>query len=184
MIPPIIPQIIGFAAVILFFSSYQMKTRAGIITMNFTSRILYTVQYLLLGAISGAVLDIISTFACIVAEKRESPFIKKHMRLFFVLVNGAMIAAGVLIAVQNKSLVDLLPLVGVLLHTGAFWLKNERVIRIISLIGSPFWLSYNLISHAYGSAVGDFLTIGSILIALFKYRRVKEQKSENDTAAA
>ena len=81
---------------------------------------------------------------------------------------------------QSRSLVDLLPLVGVLLQTGAFWLKNERVIRIVSLIGAPFWLSYNLISRAYGSAVGDALTISSILVALFKYRKGRGEKEKNN----
>ncbi len=178
--PPIVAQIIGLLAVVLFFSSYQLKTRVGIIAMNFTARILYTVQYLLLGAISGAVLDIIGSLSCIIADRRESPFVKRHMRLLFLLVNGAMIFAGVFIAVQNRSLADLLPLVGVLLQTGALWLKNERAIRIVSLVGAPFWLSYNLISRAYGSAVGDALTISSILVALFKYRKRQGEKENNN----
>ena len=174
MLPPIVAQIIGLAAVALFLLSYQMKTRGGIIAMNLTSRILYVVQYLLLGAISGAVLDVLGSLASVVAQNREKPLIKKHLRLTFILVNLAIIGAGVAVAIVNKSLLDLLPIVGVALHTGAFWLTKERTIRIVSFIGSPFWLTYNLASRAYGSAIGDLLTMGSIVIALIKYRKSNE----------
>ena len=176
MLPPIIPQIVGLVAVALFLLSYQMKTRGGIIAMNLTSRILYVVQYLLLGAISGAVLDVLGSLASVVAQNREKPFIKKHLRLTFILVNLTMIGAGIAIASINKSLLDLLPIAGVALHTGAFWLTREKTIRIVSLVGSPFWLAYNLASRAYGSAVGDFLTMGSIVIALIKYRKSNKCK--------
>jgi len=61
----------------------------------------------------------------------------------------------------------------VLFHTGAFWLKDEKKIRLLSLLGSPCWLVYNLYSRAYGSALGDGLTICSILVALFRYKERK-----------
>lgn len=173
---PIIPQIIGLLAVALFLSSYQIKKRRGIIICNTLSRCLYVLQYLLLGAISGAVLDIVSTVSCVLAEKKESAFIKKHLKLVFILSNGLILVCGVVISIMNKSLIDLLPLVGVLLHTGAFWISDERIIRRISLAGSPFWLAYNLASHAYGSAVGDVFTMASIIIAMIKYRDRSKNK--------
>ena len=173
MLPPIVPQIVGLAAVALFLLSYQMKTRGGIIAMNLTSRILYVAQYLLLGAISGAVLDVLGSLASVVAQNRDKGWIQKHLRLVFILVNLAIVGTGVTIAIINKSPLDLLPIAGVALHTGAFWLTKEKAIRIVSLVGSPFWLAYNLASRAYGSAIGDFLTMGSIVIALIKYRKSK-----------
>ena len=54
------------------------------------------------------------------------------------------------------------------MHTSAFWISDERIIRRVSLLGSPFWLAYNLLSRAYGSAVGDLLSMVSI--AMIKYR--------------
>lgn len=179
MIPPIVAQIVGLFAVCLFLLSYQMKTRRGIIFMNLSSRILYIVQYLLLGALSGAVLDILGSAASVVASKRDTPFMKKHLKLVFILTNAAIVGVGIAIAIVNQSVLDLLPIFGVLLHTGAFWLTRERVIRIVSLIGSPFWLTYNLASRAYGSALGDLLTMGSIVLALIKYGK-KEKDAKNE----
>jgi len=57
----------------------------------------------------------------------------------------------------------------VLLHTSAFWITNEKTIRKISFLGSPFWLVYNLVNCAYGSAIGDILTMVSIGVAIYRY---------------
>ena len=173
MFPPIPAQIIGLTAVVLFLLSYQMKTRGGIIAMNLTSRILYIVQYLLLGAISGAVLDVLGSLASVVAQNREKTFIKKHLRAVIISIDAIMVIAGVIICIINQSLLDLLPIAGVLLHTSAFWLTDERKIRLVSLTGSPFWFVYNFASRAYGSAAGDLFTMVSIIIAMIKYRKVK-----------
>ena len=99
-----------------------------------------------------------------------------NQKLLFAGVNVLIIAAGLWLAVARKSFLDVLPIIGVLLHTNAFWISSERIIRRISLAGSPFWLVYNLASRAYGSAVGDLLSMGSIVIAMIKYRN--EQPSE------
>jgi hypothetical protein len=170
---PLIPQIIGILAVVTFLLSYQQKKRLGIILFNTVSRGLYILQYLLLGAFSGAVLDVLGMIASLIAAKKDAPWLKKHLRLVVLSVNAVIVVVGLLLC---KSFYDLLPIVGVLLHTGAFWLNDERMIRRISLLGSPFWFVYNFVSHAYGSAVGDLLTMGSIILAMIRYRKKKESE--------
>ena len=167
---PIIPQAVGLAAVASFLLSYQLKSRRSIIICNVISRFLYIAQYLMLGAISGAVLDILGALSSIIAQKKNHPFIARHTRAVFISTISVTVLAGSAIAVINGRALDLLPIAGVLLHTGAFWLSDERMIRRVSLAGSPFWLVYNLTSRAYGSALGDGLTICSIIIAMIKYR--------------
>ena len=173
-IHPLIPQIIGILAVITFLVSYQQKNRRNIIIFNIISRVLYIVQYCLLGAFSGAVLDVLGALASVIAEKKDKPFIKKHLGIVIIAVNASIIIAGLLL---YENVFSLLPIAGVMLHTGAFWLSDERIIRRISLAGSPFWFVYNFVSRAYGSALGDLLTMGSIIIAMIKYR--KKETKEN-----
>lgn len=55
------------------------------------------------------------------------------------------------------------------MHTSAFWISDEKLIRRVSFLGSPFWLIYNLVSCAYGSAIGDVLTMVSIAVAIYRY---------------
>ena len=174
----IIPQIVGLAAVATFLLSYQQKKRRNIILMNVTSRFLYILQYLLLGAFSGMALDVLGALSSVVAGKKDRPFVAKHLKLIIILLNGSMIAAGITICIINKSLLDLLPIAGVLLHTGAVWISDERIIRRVSLLGSPFWFIYNFASRAYGSAIGDLLSMVSIITAMIKFREKKSGKDE------
>ena len=51
---PILPQIIGILAVTMFLLSYQQKRRYKIIIWNVGARALYVLQFILLGAFTGA----------------------------------------------------------------------------------------------------------------------------------
>ena len=172
-LPPIIPQIIGLLAVASFLWSYQLKERKHIIAMNVVARVLYIFQYLLLGAFSGAILDVLGAASAAIAGRRHTGIVKKHARAIFITINIAMLVTGLILVFLSRNPIDLLPLAGVLLHTIALWIEDERIIRRISLAGSPFWFSYNLLSRAYGAAIGDVLTMTSIVIAMFKYRKKK-----------
>jgi hypothetical protein len=172
-------QIVGLFAVLLFLLSYQQKERKNIITMNAISRVLYIIQYIMLGAFEGAVLDVAGAVASVLAQKKDNPFIKKHLKAVIASVNIAIVAVGLCL---YENIFSLLPIFGVLFHTGAFWISNEKTVRRLSLIGSPFWLAYNLISKAYGSSIGDVLSMISIIIAMFRYdfRKKEASKEEND----
>ena len=165
---PIVPQIVGILAVATFLFSYQQKNRRAIIILNTVSRVLYIVQYILLGAFSGMALDVVGAVASVIAARRDTPFVRKHLRAVIISVDAVIVIVGILL---YRTPLDLLPLFGVLLHTGAFWLTDERWIRRVSLAGSPFWFGYNFASRAYGSAVGDLLTMVSIVIAMIRYRK-------------
>ena len=167
----LIPQIIGILAVATFLLSYQQKQRKNIILTNVISRCLYILQYILLGAYAGAVLDVLGAVSSVVAGKKHTPWIYRYRRMILIGMNLCILFAGGTIAFLNKSWLDLFSIAGVLLHTNAFWLNDERKIRWVSLMGSPCWFVYNYTSRAYGSAVGEVLTMGSIVIAMVKYRK-------------
>lgn len=168
-------QIVGIAAVVLFLLSYQQKTRKRIITVNAISRVLYIVQYIMLGAFAGAILDVLGTLSSFLAQKKDKGFIGRHKRICFIGINILILVSGV---VTYKNFFTLFSIAGVMLHTIAFWINNEKSIRLLSFTGSPFWLVYNFTSKAYGSAVGDVLTMVSILVAIFRYDICKQHGKE------
>lgn len=164
---------VGLVAVVLFVASYQMKRRNGIIVCNAISRALYILQYVLLGAFSGAVLDVIGLLSSVLAARKDTPLMKKLRIPVLILINAGMLVATVLL---YESVWDVLPFIGVLLHTTAFWLTDEKKIRLLSILGSPFWFAYNAHALAFGSAAGDLFTIVSIGIAILRYDVLKKKK--------
>ena len=164
---------VGIAAVIIYLLGYQQKKRKNIIIFNATSRALYILQYIMLSAFEGAVLDVAGIVSSVLAQKKDKPWVKKHLKTVFVIVNILIIAMGLWL---YENVYSLLPIVGVLLHTGAFWITDEKTIRRISFLGSPFWLVYNLVSSAYGSCIGDILSMISIGISMVRYDLKKKEK--------
>ena len=189
-IPPIIPQIVGITGTVLYILCFQLKHRLGIILMNAASRVLFVIQYCLLGAFAGAILDILGITAAFVATKKDKEFFKKHSILIFLLTVAVIIAGGalsVILAFKATTeavtpwaiILSILPSVGVLLHSSAFFLSEERKIRILSFLGSPFWFVYNFASKAYGSCIGDSLSMVSIVSAMIRYRKNEKQSEKS-----
>lgn len=158
--------IVGIFAVCLYLLGYLQKKRKNIIILNLSSRLLYIVQYILLGAFEGALLDVCGSASSVLAQNKDRGIIKKHLIPFFIGVNLAIVAIGLSLYVNIFSL---FPIIGVLFHTSAFWINDEKWIRRVSLLGCPFWLIYNFASEAYGSCIGDVLSMVSIGIAMIRY---------------
>lgn len=161
----IVANILGILAVGMFVFSYQLKTRKMLIFFNAGSRILYVLQYILLGAWDGAVMDSVAFLVSIVAERRKQGWVARHTKLTITFANLAIIVAGLLF---YKNPLTLLAIAGVLFETGALWLTKEKSIRILSFFGAPCWLIYNLFVGAYGGAAGNVLTVVSIGLAIIR----------------
>ena len=175
----IIATVIGIIAVIIYLLGYLQKKRKHIILFNVISRMLYILQYMLLGAFAGAALDIAGAISSILAERKNSiPFIKKHTKLFVIIIDAIIVVIGVVLTILGDKF-GILSLIGVLLHTSAFWIDDEKTIRRVSFLGSPFWFAYNFLSRAYPSCIGDLLSMVSIGVAMVRYGDFKKNKEEN-----
>lgn len=167
--------VIGIISVIFYVVGYLQKKRAAIIITNMISRLLGITQYFLLGAFEGAILDISAIISSFLAEKKKYSFVRRNTKLFVIGVSLLIIGAG---AITYKNVYSILPVIGVLIHTGAFWMDDEKKIRVLSLLGSPFWLVYNYISGAYPSCIGEALSIVSLVVAIIRYDIKKGEKQE------
>lgn len=158
--------IVGLAAVFAYLLSFQFPKRRAVIVCNVISRILYVLQYLLLFAFEGAAMDISAIPSSVLAARKHMPFVQKHRLGIILAVNAFQILIGLLVWQDWLSWV---PVVGVMLETNALWLTREKDIRRLSLTSLPFWLFYNLRCGAYGSALGNVLAMGSIVMAILRY---------------
>jgi hypothetical protein len=158
--------IFGLTAAAMFVLSYQCKTRRGIILLNAGSRVLYVLQYILLGAYDGMVLDLSAFLVSMLAQRKDRGWLRSHPRITILAANLFLTAVGLMF---YQNIFSLLAVIGVLLETGALWLSRERQIRLLSFFAAPFWLVYNLSCSAYGSVIGNLITMVSISLAIFRY---------------
>lgn len=168
--------IIGIFGVALYISSYQFKNRKVIVAMYSAANILYVLQYIFLGAYSGMAMDSLAFISSLFARKMDKPFIRKYHKLIIIALDLCMVVAGMLL---YKNIFSLFSIVAVIVETSALWCTSESKIRKITLVASPFWLTYNLAFSAIGSAVGNIINIVSLSVAILRYDILKKKKSES-----
>lgn len=174
----IISQIIGLAAVALYLLSYQLKKRNHIVWVTCISNALYVLQYILLGAFSGAIMDFMSTVSSFFAAKKNDLPFSRFKKLLTVINILAIAVVGLVSAFIQGEWLELLPIAGALFQTGGLWCDDEQTIRKFGLLSAPFWLIYNFLSQAYGASLGSVLAIVSVTVAMIRYRKRGKNQTE------
>ena len=168
----LIAQVFGLLGVVFYLLSFQQKHRRGILFVNIVSRVFYVLQYFLLGAFDGVAMDFLGLVSSVLAGLRLSP---KKRHLAFCGINALMVAVGLLL---YRNVFSLVAIAATISESAALWLHRERLIRLLSLASAPLWLIYNLSNLAFGSALGNTLAMVSILIAMARFDRKKEEKKD------
>lgn len=171
----LIGNIVGLLAIAVFNISYQFKKRSQILACSIVARLLFALQYVFLGSLQGVVMDLVATAVSLVAGKRDHRFIQKNMVIVAIITNAVVVATGLAL---YENIFSIFSILGVALETSAFWLKNEKQIRLFSLLGAPCWLTFNLAHKGYTGVVGNVITLISIGVALVRYDLRKTKKTE------
>ena len=157
---------IGIVALILCVIPFQFKKHKHIVLCKMTSEILFAVQYFLIGpeAYTGAWLDLLSggrnfLFYKLVEKKRSTTPV-------IVVFSLIMIALG---AYSWAGWLSLLPIAAKVISTVSYGMKNERLLRFITLPSCILWIVYNVTVGAWEAMLGDALSLCSILIAIWKF---------------
>lgn len=166
----------GIAGVALYLLCFQLKSAKKILACKLFSSVLYVLQYLLLFAFVGAAMDTASLVTTTFAYKKDTKFVIKYKIPILIVLHIAILAIGALL---YENLFSLFAIAGVLFESVASWMKKEKMIRVISIFSVIFWLVYNIVSGAYGSAIGSILALISIITALIRYSNHKNAKCNN-----
>ena len=163
-------QAIGFLGLALSIAAFQFKKHRGIVLCKMASELVFAIQYIFLGAWTAAILDGIS----IIRNSLYTSFVKKGRSTTPVIVGFCLFVVATGIATFDGWL-SLLPIGAKLLTTVSYGMKNERLLRFITLPSCVMWSIYNLYVGSLGGALGDTLTMISLLIGIYKFDIKKEK---------
>ena len=157
-------QCIGFLGLGLSIAAFQFKKHRGIVLCKMSSELVFAVQYIFLGAWTAAILDGVS----VVRNSLYTHFVKKGRSTTPVMVGFCLFVIATGIATFEGWL-SLLPIGAKLLTTVSYGMKNERLLRFITLPSCIMWSIYNLYVGSLGGALGDLLVLVSLLVAVYKF---------------
>ena len=157
-------QFIGLIGLFFSLFSFQQKERKWLMVCQLIASLSFSLQLFLLGGITGACLDIISSIRTLVfANRNKHKWASSY--IWLILFVFLMIAIGI---ITWSNAYSILPIIGSVLSTIALWMKEEKKIRLISLSVGPFWLVYNLVNGAVTGALNEVIAMISIIIGIVR----------------
>lgn len=174
----IIAQCIGIVAMMFNILSYQGKNQKTVIALQLCGGALFSVNYLLLGAAVGGILNILATLRAIVfLFKKQLKADKLPWLIGFLASYIAVYVLNFTIFGKEVTLynlvIEVLPVIGMVALNIGFRLKNAADVRKCGLVSSPAWLIYNITVGSWGAIICEILTLGSIVIGMFRHDKKK-----------
>ena len=159
----IIAQGFGILASILIIFSFQMKDNRWLFVLHGLGGLLFAVNYFMLGAYTGAILNILSFLrgCCLyVGGKMSKPWSCMVFCIAFVCV-GYFTYDGILSALTVVSMIAV---------TIAMWARSGKAIRLTNFfVSSPSWLAYNIHNNTIGGVVTEVFSIISVIVSFVRF---------------
>lgn len=175
---PILAQGISLVAMCLNVLSFMQKSKNRIIRMQLLGSGLFFTSYILLGATTGALLNVIGVFRATVYSKQEKFHAedKRWIGVFtglFLVVYALSFLLFRMPATLGNLLIELLPVASMVLSTVGFSLKSAALVRRLGFFYCPMWLTYNCFRFNLGGILCEIFSLVSIFIGYLRHDRHK-----------
>ena len=169
-------QAIGIVAMGFNILMYQNKTPKGAIAFQLIGASLFAVNFFMLGATVGALMNIIAVVRNLVFLNKERLHADHPLWLvgFVAVYIGAYVLTFTAFGKEwtlASGVLEFLPVIAMTAATVSYRCKDAAVIRRYGLITSPAWLVYNCINTAIGAIICEALSLVSIVIGMLRLDR-------------
>ena len=175
----IFAQAVGVIAMLFKILSYQGKKQSTVIGLQLVGSVLFAVNFLLLGAVVGGLLNLIAVFRAVVYLCKDKlktdrwPWLAGFICTYLASYILNFTLLGMEPTLVNLA-VELLPVIGTTAINVGFQMKNASDVRRCALVGSPAWLIYNLIVGSWGAIIGEVFTLISIGVGMLRHDKTKK----------
>ena len=161
----IIIQAIGFIGVAFFIASYQMRSNRALFLFQLIGYLVFTAQFLILGAYTGALSLMINVLRNLLLLKiGEWKWVKSKLTLSAILL---MLIAVTLYTWDGW--LSLLPLMSVGITSIGYWTNNAQKIRLSQMFGSPCTLLYDALICSWGGVLNESIALVSIIVSICRF---------------
>ncbi len=167
----IIAQSLVAVATLLDLASFQFKSRRIILSCLFTSVLLTSVHFFILGYNSAGCLMFIAAvryFYCIYF---------KHTWAMF----GFMTVSCLAVYFTWQDWFSAFALVATLIQTIASFQNRDLHLRLCMVVGTCFWITHNIFAGSPVAILMESLFLSSNLLGLYRFYVVKKTLSEPQT---
>jgi len=163
----IITQIIGFIATGIAIASFQAKRRITILALQTGANLLWMVHYLMLGKYSAVFANLLGAARNVIYGFRGK-YKFADSKIIPVISVIVFAVTGVL---TYTNPFDILPMLAMIFASLAFFVKEERKLRYMSLLIATPWLTFAVYAGSIAGIISDGSVLISIILAIIRYRK-------------
>jgi len=165
-------QILGIITLILFVVSMQQRKKESFLLLQTAGTLLFIVQYIMTGKITGAVI-------CTIAGIRGLVFFYYKKKNFkpsaaILIVFQAVLLAAAYFTWQN--ILSIIPLVSTFVKTWGTWQDDMKWTRRTSFVAQSIMVIYNLTASMYTGVLTEVCNATSTLVAIWRCDFRKDKK--------
>lgn len=157
-------QLFGLLGALSMLLSNWQKTRNKVLSLLILDSICYFMQYMLLGAFSGAFTNVIGLIRTIIFKYKDKyKLLQNNIILIIILLVYALV--GLL---TYNGIISMLPVIAAIIYTLVLWQNNIKIIRIGTSIMIFACFIYNITVKAYVGALIEGILLVSSILAIIK----------------
>ena len=160
----IIGNIIALIASLLMVYSGILKEKKKILYIQTVQIGLSVISNIVLGGITGAIINAISMIRNIICYKEKLGF-KERILITILSITLSL-------KFNNLGIIGFLPVVSTITYVWLMNIKDVKKFKLLIAFTMLLWLIYDIIIKSYTSAIFDFMTLIANVITIFqiKYR--------------
>lgn len=175
-------QAIGILAMLFNILSYQQKKAKGVIGFQLIGCTLFAVNFFMLGAPVGGIMNLVGAFRSIVFVKKDT-FRANHIGWLIGFITVYITSYVLTFAAfgtpftLRHAILELLPIIAMTVSTISFRFGDAKIIRRYGLIGSPAWLIYNASNLAVGAIICEVVSLVSIVVGMLRHDQNNKEEA-------
>ena len=154
----VLAQFFGLIATVFLIGSFQTEEKNKLLNCQIMAGLLYCLQYLCLGALSGSLMNMMTLIRNLVYRKfgDKVPFWCVGIIIFFTIFS-------------YDGPISVLPTISIILFTIAISRDNLTIIRITDVISCILFLIYNVKVLAITGLIATVFELVFVMSAIFRY---------------
>ncbi len=170
----ILVQLIGVIGIIAGLSALQCNKHSHALLLKMTEEGFFGLQYLLLGGITGAVLNGVGILRNLIFTYFGKKDDQKSLRIARYVLGALFAVLGFL---SWQGAISILIIFAKVLSTFAYGTTNMKKMRIMLSVTSMCWICYNAYIGSFAGVLSDAFNLLSAVIGLIRYDFLQKEEA-------